>query len=49
MVDAIISLSARLFNSLCPVRALVNVLSEFFGRLIIISCAVSLSLVRLKI
>ena len=40
-------MSARLFSSLCPVSAFVSVLSEFFGRLI--SCALSLSLVRLKI
>ena len=48
-VDAVSSLSARLFSSLCPVSAFVSVLSEFFGRLISISCALSLSLVRLKI
>ena len=42
-------MSARLFSSLCPVSAFVSVLSEFFGRLISISCALSLSLVRLKI
>ena len=48
-VDAVSSLSARLFSSLCPVSAFVSVLSEFCGRLISISCALSLSLVRLKI
>ena len=48
-MDAIISLSARLFNSLWPVRALVKVLREFFGRSIIICCAFSLFMVRLKI
>ena len=39
MEDAVFSMSARLFSSLCPVRDLVSVLRDAFGRLITISWA----------
>ena len=43
------SLPECLLSSLCPVSAFVMVLSEFFGRFMRISCARSLSSVRLNI
>ena len=47
--EAVFSLPECLLSSLCPVRAFVIVLSEFFDRFMRISCASSLSSVRLKI